>query len=107
MPATRHTDPADRESLRLAVEGLHGCSATFSEEIVTETFQGQTAWDGVVHAFALLGHPQASACYAWSSPVEGSENRRIHAVLKVPPVDSAAAAVRVSIVEQHRASPGI
>ncbi len=71
---------------------------------VTETFKGLTVWDGVVHAFGLSGHPQASTCYAWSSPVEGSEKRRIHAVLKLPPVDSAAAAVRVSIIERHRAS---
>lgn len=103
MPATKRTDPAGSDSLRQAVEGLHECSATFAEEIaVTETFQGQTVWDGVVHAFDLSGHPQASTCYAWSSPIEGSENRRIYAVLKLPPVDSAAAAVRASIVQDHR-----
>lgn len=102
MPATTNIDLADRESLRLAVEGLHGCSATFTEEIaVTETFRGQTVWS-VVHAFALSGHPQASTCYAWSSPIDGSEKRRIHAVLRLPPVDSAATAVRVSIVASRR-----
>ena len=103
MPATKRTDPADRESLLRAVEGLHGCSASFSEEIpVTETHGGKTVWEGVVHAFELSGHPRASTCYAWSSPIEGSEKRRIYAVLKLPPVDSAAAAVRASIVQGHR-----
>ncbi len=99
MAEARRIDPAGRESLHQAVERLHDCSATFAEEItVTETFQGQTAWDGVVHAFDLSGHPQVGTCYAWSSPIEGSGRRRIHAVLKLPPVDSAAAAVRASIV---------
>lgn len=100
---TPKTDPAGRESLRRAVEGLHDCSATFqAEEAVTETHEGQAVWDGVVHVFGLEAHPQAATCYAWSSPVDGSGKRRIYAVLKLPPVDSAAAAVRASIVQGQR-----
>ncbi len=60
----------------------------------------------MVHSFDLSGHPRASACYAWSSPIEGSEKRRVYAVLKVPLVDSAAAAVRVSIVQDKKAHAG-
>ena len=44
--------------------------------------------DGVVHVFDLEGHPSSKTGYAWSSPVEGSENRKFYAVLHVPPVDS-------------------
>ncbi len=97
------TDPANRESLRRAVEGLHDCSAVFNAEIpVTETHDGKTVWDGVVHIFDLEGHPQAAICYAWSSPIDGSKKRRFFAILKLPPIDSAAAAVRASIVQDQR-----
>ena len=102
MPVAIRTDPADRQSLRRAVEGLHDCSAVFNAEVpVTETHGGRTVWDGVVHVFGPERHPRAATGYAWSSPVGGSKKRRIYAVLKLPPVDSAAAAVRASIVQEH------
>ncbi len=102
MVQTSRSDLADRKSLQKAVEGLHGCSAVFEEEVaVTESFDKETVWNGVVHVFKLRGHPTASTCYAWSSPVEGSENRRVYAVLQVPSVASAAAAVRAAIVQDY------
>lgn len=89
------------EELRKAVEGTHGCPASFTEAVrVTETFQGQTVWDGVVHVFAVT-HPKATVCYAWSSPVEGTNKRRFYAVLGVPPVNTAQDAVRAAIVAER------
>lgn len=89
--------------LKQAVEGLHSCTATHvNQEHVTETFQGETVWDGDVYVFALEGHPKASVCYAWSAPVEGSERRRFFAVLQLPPVVTPRDAVRASIVEAYR-----
>lgn len=54
--------------------------------------------------FDLVGHPAASVAYAWSSPIEGSDRRRFYAVvLGVPPINSAADAVRAAIVADRKA----
>ena len=91
------------DELRQAVERLQRCRATLREVVpVVERFEGRTAWDGVVHVFDVSGHPTATTCYAWSSPVEGSERRRFYAVLKMPPIASPEDAVRASIVADHR-----
>jgi len=66
------------EHLRQSIEALHDCIAAHEAAIaVSETFQGQTAWDGVVHAFTLTGHPKAKRAYAWSSPIDGSDRRKV------------------------------
>jgi hypothetical protein len=91
------------EQLRAAVEGQHGGRARFVEAVpVSEAFEGRPVWEGVVHVFDLEGHPTATRAYAWSSPIEGSDRRRFHAVLGVPPINSAADAVRAAIVAGHR-----
>jgi hypothetical protein len=59
-------------------------------------------WEGVVHVFALTGHPTASQAYAWSSPIEGSKKRRFLAVLHQPPVTLPVEAVRAAIVAEAR-----
>ncbi len=89
--------------LQRHVERLHGCHASHQKAVaVREEFQGQVAWEGAVHVYSLSGHPSASICYAWSSPVEGSENRRFYAVLHTEQVDSPAKAVRAAIVSDYR-----
>lgn len=89
--------------LRKVVEQMHNCSASLAgTEVVSETFKGQPVWDGIVHIFAVTGHPEAARCYAWSSPIEGSTKRRFFAVLPTPPVTSAVEAVRAAIVAEHR-----
>lgn len=94
----------DLKELKRAVEGLHGCTADFKESVaVKEVFEGQTAWEGSVQVFDLTGHPEADKCYAWSSPIEGSEKRKFYAVLNIPPVDSPEKAVRASIIQDFRA----
>lgn len=91
------------DALRRAVEGLHGCRATLSDVVpVVEEFDGQTAWEGIVHVFDLIGHPTARVCYAWSSPVEGSDRRKFYTVLKIHPIHTPADAVRASIVSDAR-----
>jgi len=47
---------------------------------VKESHAGQTAWEGVVHVFDLAGHRKATRAQAWSSPIEGSDKRRMFAV---------------------------
>jgi hypothetical protein len=89
--------------LKKAVERLHGCLARHIEDVaVVEKFGEKTVWSGVVSVFRLEGHPQATKCYAWSSPIEGSTKRRYYAVLHIPPIDSPEKAVRAYIVHDHR-----
>ena len=91
------------DELRNAVESQHGGFATFNEAVpVKETFDDKTVWEGVVHVFDLENHPNATRCYAWSSPVDGSSKCRFYAVLEIPPVQSALDAVRAAIVAEHR-----
>jgi hypothetical protein len=87
------------DQLRDAVEGLHGCKAELRQIVeVREQFQGAIVWHGGVHVFDLAGHPETTVCYAWSSPIEGSEKRKFYAVLKLPPVSTPEEAVRVAIL---------
>jgi hypothetical protein len=89
--------------LKTAIERMHGDTATLAQSVpVRETFEGKPVWEGVVHVFRLTGHPTALYAYAWSSPIEGSTTRRFFAVLHQPPVDSPQAAVRATIIAEHR-----
>jgi hypothetical protein len=91
------------EDLKLAVERLHSCKATYLEDVaVIEKFGDKTVWNGVVHVFKIEGNEKADTCYAWSSPIEGSTKKRYYAVLKVPPIDSPENAVRASIVQDFK-----
>ena len=89
--------------LKVAIENLHNCSASFIEDIViVEKFGKETVWSGTVFIFNIQGHPQATKAYAWSSPIKGSTKHRFYAVLNIPPIDSPQKAVRASIVQDHR-----
>ncbi len=89
--------------LQRHIKWLHKCRAEYRESVaVREEFQGAVAWEGVVHVFSLDDHPNADSCYAWSSLVEGSENRRFFAVLRTEQIDTPAKAVRAAIVSDAR-----
>jgi hypothetical protein len=89
--------------LQKAVERMHGCKATLAQSVpVRERHGDAVVWEGVVHVFDLTGHPKATRAYAWSSPIEGSDKRRIFAVLHLPPVTSPIEAVRAAIVAETR-----
>jgi hypothetical protein len=93
------------DELKRAVESLHGGTATLVQSVpLTETFEGRTVWEGVVHVFDLAEHAKATRAYAWSSPMEASNERRFFAVLHVPPINSPLDAVRAAIVAEQRAS---
>jgi hypothetical protein len=98
------TGEVDPNELRDAVERMHGCPAQLVEAVpVSEPFEGRPAWYGVVYIFDLRGHRSADRCYAWSSRVEGSDQRRFFAMLHTPPIASPADAVRAAILRD--ASP--
>jgi hypothetical protein len=89
------------ENLREAVETMHKCKARHVEsKPVIELFRGTVAWDGVVEAFELTGHPHAKRCYAWSYTDKGEP--QYVTVLEIPPVDSAETAVKIAIVAQGK-----
>lgn len=63
--------------LKQAVESQHGGTSTLVAKLsVKETFVGKTIWEGTVHIFDLDDHPSATTTYAWSSSVEGGNERR-------------------------------
>ena len=79
----------DFHQLKEAVERMHGGNATLTQSVpVREKFEGATVWEGVVHVFGLAGHPTATRAYAWSSPIEGSTERRFFAVLHTDRINS-------------------
>jgi len=95
------------EDLKQAVERLHHCQASFIEDVaVVEKFGDKTVWQGIVSVFGIKSHPQATKCYSWSSPIEGSTKRRYYAVLHISPIDSPEKAVRASIVQNQKNKGG-
>lgn len=96
-------DAAGIPALQEAIRHLHGLEATWVESVpVHEKHGDKTVWEGEVQVFAVE-HPRTSRVYAWSHE-SGNGKRRFHAVLGMPPVDGATAAVRVAMVDDfHRA----
>ena len=89
--------------LQRAVESQHSCRASFAQTVpIRETFRGQPVWEGVVHVFDLGGHPTANRAYAWSSAIEGSDERQYYAVLGIGAIKTPLDAVRAAIVAEHR-----
>jgi hypothetical protein len=95
----------DISQLKESVESQHGGTATHVETIpVKETFSGQTVWEGVVEVFDLEGNAKSTRAYAWSSPIDGSDKRRVFAVLHLGGIRSPADAVKAAIVAEHKAN---
>ena len=80
---------------------MHGCESLHVESVpVKEVFEGQTAWEGTVEVFDLVGYEKARRAYAWSYR-DGDHNKTV-AVLAIPPVDSPQSAVKVAIASKAR-----
>jgi hypothetical protein len=92
------------DELREVIRRLHGAEATHVESVpVKETFRGETVWEGMVEVFNLHEHPKAPRVYAWSHDTGDPSNPRKHVtVLHIPPVLSAAMAVRAAITQEFR-----
>jgi len=91
------------DELRTHIEHLLSCKVVkyLGQTEIKEEFEGQTIWEGIVHTYNV-DHPDTDTCYAWSSPIEGSDKNKIYAVLHIPPVDSPQKAVRASIISDYR-----
>jgi hypothetical protein len=92
------------EELQHVIHKLHGVHSTHVQSVpVTETFKGQTVWDGIVEVFELHGHPKATHAYAWTHETDDPKQpRRSVTVLKIPPAVSPETAVRVAIMQEMR-----
>jgi hypothetical protein len=92
------------EAFQEGIRQQHGCESRYVESVpVTEEFQGQIVWSGIVHVFDLQGHPTATRCYVWAEPIgEFGPRQRVFAVLHQGPVESPLDAVRASIVHDYR-----
>ena len=95
--------PKEITELKGAIRAAHGCESLHVESVrVKEVFEGQTAWEGTVEVFELVGHPQAKRAYAWKCR-DGDQNKPV-AVLGIPPVDSPQSAVKVAIAAKGHQS---
>lgn len=94
-------DAKAKKDFERVIAELHGCASTFERSAtVAELWGNQMAWEGIVHAFTLAGHPKAARCYAWRYQEDGEW--RYVTVLEIPPVDSPEMAVRVAIASKAR-----
>jgi hypothetical protein len=91
------------DELRDVIHKLHGATATHVASVhITEVFQGQTIWDGIVEVFDLHGHPGTHRVYAWSHETDDRDHPKQHVtVLHVPPAISPLMAVRASIASDY------
>ena len=64
-------------------------------------FQGQTAWQGTVEVFDLVGHSKAKRVNAWQYDDDDKQTKTV-AVLEIPPVDSPQSAVKVAIAAKAK-----
>ena len=95
--------PKEITQLKDAIRATHGCESLHVESVpVKEVFEDQTAWEGTVEVFDLVGHLQAKRAYAWTYP-DGDQNKTF-AVLGIPPVDSPQSAVKVAIAAKGHQS---
>lgn len=92
------------EELRDVIHKLHGGKAKHIESVpVTESFQGQVVWDGVVEVFKLKGHPKTDKVYAWSHETDDPAHPWRHVtVLHIPPAISPQTAVQVALIQEHK-----
>jgi hypothetical protein len=93
--------PKEITELKDAIRATHGCESLHVESVpVKEVFESETAWEGAVEVFDLVGHPKASRAYAWSYR-DGDETKSI-IVLHVAPVSSPQSAVKAAIANNAR-----
>ena len=88
------------EALQDVIRGFQYGESQWVEAVpVTETFRGETVWQGVVEVFDLVDHPDVDRCYVWSFETDGETgDRRFYVVAHTPEVNSSLKAVRAAIV---------
>ena len=95
------------QELRDVIHHLHGGEANHLESVpITERFQGQIVWDGIVEVFRLKGHPKTDRVYAWMHHTDDLAKPKRHVTVlhipPVPPVISPRTAVQAAIVQEYK-----
>ena len=85
------------DNLSRAITAMHKCRCShFGSEEIEERHDGETVWQGKVEIFQLEGHPEANVAYGWGWTDDKEEIQYI-GILNVPPIESAADAVKAAI----------
>ncbi len=101
-PSVAVPAPAAVPALQGAIRGLCDCESVWLESVgVAETIEGKARWEEFVEVFELVGHVWARRAYAWGYPTTDGEYEYI-VVLHATPVDSPAAAVRITLLADGR-----
>jgi hypothetical protein len=76
------------DELQDVTHRLHGAKARHIESVpITEVFQGETVWDGIVEVFHLTGHQKTDRIYAWMHDTDDPATPKRHVtVLHLPPL---------------------
>jgi len=91
----------DVQEIQGVILAIYGVDSQRIESVpVTEEFEGQTAWQGTVEVFDLIGHSKAKRAYAWTYR-DGDQDKTV-TVLGIPPVDSPQNAVKMAIASKGR-----
>ena len=91
----------DVQEIQGVILAIYGVDSQRIESVpVTEEFEGQTAWQGTVEGFDLIGHSKAKRAYAWTYR-DGDQDKTV-TVLGIPPVDSPQNAVKMAIASKGR-----
>ena len=92
------------KALLKKIKEIHHCKAThLGSEDVKETLTGETVWEGVVHIFTTLDHPEAYHIYGWACQNDGqSKDREYITVPAKHPIDTPEKAVHAYIVSQTK-----
>ena len=91
------------EELREVIRNLHGVeSSHVDSQLIKDTFQGKTIWEGIVEVFDLHGHPEATKVYAWACEADNQRKPRHVTMLNLGSVTCPLLAVRAVTVEEFR-----
>ena len=95
------------EALQDAIQHTHACDSRHVGTVaVREAFQAKIVWQGEVAVFDLIGHPQASQCFAWGFQDDAGQWEYV-AVLKVGPVESPQKAIQAYVLAAQEQRKGV
>ncbi len=101
----RFCEPEFFLPLQEAICAMHHCESRHAGTFaVRKVREGQVVWTGLVEEFTLIGHPEATACYAWRYG-EG-DIAKSFTLLKLPPVDSPQQAVQLFLLAKEKPACG-
>jgi hypothetical protein len=87
------------DRVKVQIEQKLGCRAYFLRtDTVHEEIEGNPIWFGEVELFGLIGHAEASHCFAWGHEFDrSSRGGEIVVFLEISPIEHAYHAVRTQL----------